>query len=79
MAIKVKQQDGTFKYKCFYCNKLYIDPTKADQCRDENHDLVYVPISRSDLELLINFIYTKDDSLLTESMIRSLKIGKTKL
>jgi len=60
------------KYLCSYCYKPYTDPTKADSCRD-NHDLIYVQISREDLARLMQFILTKDEEVLTESLVRSLK------
>ena len=79
MSIKVKQADGKYKYKCFYCNKLYDDPTQADKCRDENHDLIYIPMSKSDVSRLLQFIYLKNDDLLTPTMIESLKAGLKKV
>jgi len=79
MAIKVRQKNGTFKYMCFYCKKTYADPTLADKCRDENHDLVYIPMSRSDVDKLLQFIYLKNDELLTDTMIESLKLGLKKV
>ena len=73
MAIKVPQKNGKFKYKCSFCNKVYDDPERADWCRDTNHDLVYVQILREDVNRLIEFIYLKNDKLITETMVKSLK------
>ena len=67
MAIKLP--DG--RYKCNWCNKIYPDPSKADTCR-EQHDIVYVPMLRSDVNRLLQFINTKDDELITETLYKSL-------
>ena len=66
MAIKV---DGG--HVCSYCNKKWSDPAKADSCRD-GHELIYVQISKSDLNRLINFIYAKDESLLSPTLMNTL-------
>jgi len=67
MALKTKKG----KYKCSYCNKEYDNPTQADTCRI-NHDLVYVPLSKEDINRLAQFIITKEEKLLTESMVKSI-------
>ena len=67
MAIKLP--DG--KYKCSWCNKVYPDPSKADACR-EKHDIVYVPMLKSDVNRLLQFMITKDEELLTKTMHQSL-------
>jgi hypothetical protein len=64
-----KTLDG--KYRCTYCGKIYSQPVMADACL-EKHDLIYVPISRPDLGRLIQFIHLKQDTLLTESLLKSL-------
>lgn len=66
MAIK----RGKF-YLCGYCKQPYSDPFRADKCRD-GHELIYVPLSKTDLNRLINFIYLKQDQLLTKSLIDTL-------
>jgi hypothetical protein len=73
MAIKLP--DG--RYKCSWCNKIYPDPTKADTCR-EKHDIVYVPMLRSDVNRLLQFMTTKDEKLITTTMYQSLQrfLGK---
>lgn len=67
MAHKV----STGRYLCGYCNKEYSDPIRADSCK-ESHDLVYIALSKSDLNKLLNFIYLRDEELLTESLMRNL-------
>lgn len=68
MAIKL--QDG--RYRCSLCNKIYAKPLSADKCRDE-HDIVYVQMLRSDLNRLLQFIYLKNDDLLTETLMNTLR------
>lgn len=60
------------KYKCSYCDKSYTDPIKATVCRD-SHDLVYLMLSAEDLNRLHTFIYTKDSSLLSETLLKRIK------
>lgn len=59
------------KYVCSYCGKEFSQYQEADACRD-NHDLVYVQISRSDLNRLIMFLQLKNEELLTESLVKTL-------
>ena len=59
------------KYYCSYCHNEYTDPVKADTCR-ENHDLIYVAISRSDLNRLIQYIHLGNQELLTPTLIKTL-------
>lgn len=68
----IKTEDGRFK--CSFCNKVYAQWQEADACRD-SHDLVYVQFLRSDLDRLLKFIFFKDETYLTESMITSIKKG----
>ncbi len=59
------------KYKCSYCGTLYTHEQQADACRDK-HELIYLPISKADLNRLVNFLYLKYDDLLTPTLIRVL-------
>jgi hypothetical protein len=59
-------------FSCSYCGKNYTTDILADSCRDR-HELVYVQLSRTDLNRLINFIMLKDDSLITETLMKTLK------
>ena len=75
MAIKVVQPDGSVKWKCSYCSKVYPQSSQADDCREKNHDLVYVQMSRADVDRLLKYIYMPQEELITETMIRSLRNG----
>jgi hypothetical protein len=37
-----------------------------------SHDLIFLPISRTDLQCLIRFLYSKDESVLPQSLINLL-------
>jgi len=65
------QDRMTKKYICSYCLKQYDQWQDADACRD-GHDLIYVQISKYDLNRLLMFIQLKEDSLLTKTLIHSL-------
>lgn len=65
----IKTPDG--KYQCIICNIQYAKDIEAVTC-ESGHDLVYVPFNREDLFKLIQFLYTKDDSLLSESLMKTL-------
>jgi len=57
--------------KCFYCGKYYENPANARKCENE-HDVIFVPMLREDLNRLLNFIATGDRDLLTERLSRTL-------
>jgi hypothetical protein len=58
-------------YECSYCRRLYDTPQKADSCRNK-HDLLYLAISKEDLQNLKHFIYTKDDKLISEGLLQEI-------
>jgi primosomal protein N' len=73
MAIKTKNG-----YRCFYCNKKYTHPEKADQCREE-HQLVYVPISITDINKLMHYIMMPDPDILDGTqVVRMLQVALRK-
>lgn len=59
-------------YSCMYCGREYPDPFKADACRD-SHELLYIAMTKEDLNRIINFIYSKEDSLITEALLTNLR------
>ena len=64
-----ESKDG--KYQCSYCGKKYKDPVKADACRDD-HDLIYLPLTREDIFALAGFIYTGNEKDLTDSLVNQI-------
>ena len=67
-----------YTVKCSVCEKEFVDKAlakaeeKARSC-EETHDVVYVPLLRSDIQSLLAFIVSKDEKFLTLSMIRTLR------
>lgn len=59
------------KWKCLYCNKEFDSEEKAVN-HEKEHDIIYVPLTRSDLNRLQMFIATGNKSLLTETMTRAI-------
>jgi len=75
MAIKNKNGE----YLCSYCSKIFVHPQDADACRD-NHNLIYVALTKEDLSRIMQFIVTKDDDLLGERLIKRLQAyARTKI
>jgi hypothetical protein len=58
-------------WECKYCHKIYKLELIALGC-ENSHGIVYVPIRKEDLQRLIQFIYTKDERLLTETLMETL-------
>lgn len=58
-------------WKCSICGDIYSTDILAVSC-EQSHEYVYVPIKQSDLFRLMQFIITKDDALLTESLMKTL-------
>lgn len=56
-------------FKCLYCEREYKKESEARRCLDE-HNLRLIPIAQNDLGRLNQFIYLKEDDLLTESLVR---------
>lgn len=65
-------QIETGEYKCSICGELYSRDTLALSC-EQSHDIVYIPLKRQDLYQLLNFIYTRDNSLLSPSLVNTLR------
>ena len=56
---------------CFYCGQYFKSPELARECENQ-HDVVFVPILREDLNRLINFIATGNRGLITERLSKTL-------
>lgn len=65
-------------YKCDVCGREYTSRSDEDarnqakNC-EESHEFVYLKLLKSDVQRLLAFIYSKEDQLLTESLIDTLK------
>jgi len=58
-------------YKCSICGMYHPRDTEALSC-EQSHDTIYVAINRKDLFNLLQYLYTKDEKLLTKSLMETL-------
>ena len=65
-----KTKDG--KFSCSHCGKIYSQLHEAENCR-ESHELLYFPITKEELNSILQFIFTKEDELLDEDLIKRLQ------
>jgi len=63
---KIPKKDK-YVYRCVYCQRIYDSPDFAYACV-KNHDLILVPIAKNDLNKLVQFLFVKDDGLLTKEL-----------
>lgn len=56
---------------CNHCQQEYSREIYAVSC-EQSHEIIYIPLSRSDLFRLLEFLYTGDRELLTESLVKTL-------
>lgn len=67
-----------YRYKCTICSKVFKhkdEPTAvrlATEC-EQGHDVIYIPLLRSDLQRLLAFLVSKEDKLLTKSLVDTLR------
>jgi len=71
-----------FVYKCDICGKKFKNKNEAKArqlARDceTNHDVVYVRLLRSDVQRLLAFISTGERGLLTETLVKTLRMYRT--
>jgi len=59
-------------YQCSFCNKIYNNTMFAVECEHAHH-IIYFPIVKGELQSLIQFIYTKDDKLISENLYNRLQ------
>lgn len=57
---------------CSICLKEYKTIEAAFACKI-GHELIYVPLTKEDLGRLIQFLYTKNEEILTESLVKTLQ------
>ena len=67
-----------FSYKCNLCGKVFKNKNEAKakllarEC-EKNHDIVMVPMLRSDIQRLLSFLVTKNEDLLTRTLWDTLR------
>jgi hypothetical protein len=68
VAIKL----GNKRYVCLICNKEFTEEIACDMHKIKDHDLVYVPLLASDLDRLRQFLFMRNEELLTPSLVRTI-------
>jgi hypothetical protein len=68
MAIRLSNN----RFKCPICGEIFSQAIACDMHRDKEHDIIYVPLLREDLNRLNLFIRMKDDTLLTRSLVTTI-------
>jgi|MudIll2142460700_1097286.scaffolds.fasta_scaffold2227169_2 hypothetical protein len=63
-----KVEDG---YRCDICNTIHPRDVYALSC-EQSHDVVYVPFKFADLKNLVEFLYTRNEQLLTPSLVNTI-------
>lgn len=62
----------TGKYICTICHSEYSYESQADSCRD-SHDIVYIPMTKTELNRLLHAIAFGDLSIIPDSLNATLK------
>lgn len=71
-----------YKYRCIICGKVFEDKSelkakeKARHC-EQNHDMVYIPLMRSDVQRLWSFLMTGNRDYLTKTLVNTIKSYRT--
>ena len=67
-----------FSYKCNVCGKVFKNKNEskakhlAREC-EKNHDIVMVPMLKSDIQRLLAFLVSKNEELLTRTLWDTLR------
>jgi len=64
--------EENFKYTCRVCGKKVRSLIARDGC-EKSHETVIITLYREDLYKLLSFIMTKDESWLTERLVKTLQ------
>lgn len=65
----VKKRKHESRFKCIYCDKKWVKKEEALKCV-KDHKLIFVPLSIKDLGRLNQFLHLKENSLLTNSLVK---------
>ncbi len=61
------------RFACTVCGKSnFTSPQHADACRD-SHNILYIPIEKSDLNLLINAIILENFNLVPQNVLNTFR------
>jgi hypothetical protein len=59
-------------YRCSLCQTAHSTALLADAC-EQSHSVIYVPMTKEDLNSLMQFIYTGEQKVLNEDLVRKLE------
>lgn len=65
-----KLLDGS--YACSICGAKYPNPVAADTCRD-SHDIIYIPMTTTELNRLLNAIMINNTEIIPMSLINTIQ------
>lgn len=70
-----------YKYRCSICKRVFKSKDEEKAIRlaracEKEHDIVYVPLLKSDVKRLLAFLVSGDEELLTRTMIETLELYK---
>lgn len=68
MAIELK----TGEFACLICGERYSTSAKADTCKI-SHEMLYIPMTKTEVNRLLNAIILGDLSLIQENTIETLR------
>jgi len=60
------------QYACSICGEKYSSTVSADSCRD-SHDIVYIPMTRTEFNRLINALALSDLSIIPDSLMETFR------
>jgi hypothetical protein len=75
MAIKLKSGKG---YRCMFCSFQAVDVMDVE-VHQRTHDFVLLPILGEELNRLMQFIFTKDETLIPKELYERIKLYNNNL
>jgi hypothetical protein len=72
------KDEHTGEWKCKHCHKPHHNELSAKGC-ELSHEVVLIEVYREDLQRLMQFLYTKDEQLLTDRLIKTLRKYTTQM
>lgn len=70
--LSMPYKDDLGRWHCKYCDDDFPNELGAQGC-ENNHEIIYIPFYKEDLQRLLQFMFTKDDNLLTERLVKLLQ------
>lgn len=60
------------KWACSFCGKEYNELHEAETCR-EKHELIYFPLTKKEINAILQFIYTRDEELIKDDLVKRIQ------